>query len=154
MNKPTENRSHSSANNMESIQKPHLSDEQMLLALDGELPAQEATRVDVHVAACWSCRARREQIEKAIGDVVEYRDRLIEPYFSLPTSGRPRFVTRLEEFARTLARPPLWNRILRALRVFESTARDASSHHAWTGALVVASLALFLYLRFWEVTKG
>jgi hypothetical protein len=151
--KPTENRSHSSADNKQSSQNPHLSDEQLLFALDGELSAHETARVEVHVTSCWSCRARREQIEKAIGDVVGYRDRLIQPYFPIPTGKRSGFVTRLEEFARTAARPTLRSRILRALRMFESIAQDATPRHAWAGALVVASLALFLYLRLWEVPK-
>jgi hypothetical protein len=153
MHKPTENRSHSWADNKQSIQNPHLSDEQLLLALDGELSAQEATRVDVHVASCWSCRARRDQIEKAIREVVEYRDHLIQPYFPIPTGRRARFVTRLEELARTAARPPLWSRILKALRVFESIAQDAIPRHAWTVVMVLGGLSFFLYLRLWETPK-
>src|ERR1700735_3946704 len=112
MRRSTEKRSRSSADNNQFNQNPHLSDEQLLLALDGELSAHEAAWVEVHVTSCWSCRARREQIEKATGDVVEYRDRLIQPYFPIPTGKRSGFVTRLEEFARTAARPTLRSRIL------------------------------------------
>ena len=84
MDKPTESRSNRSADNKKSQQNPHLSDAQLLLALDGELSAHEDEHVDGHLDACWSCRARREQIEKAIGDVVEYRERLMKPYFPMP----------------------------------------------------------------------
>jgi hypothetical protein len=149
----TEKRSQSLADNNQSSQNPHLSDEQLLLSLDGELSAHETARVDVHVVSCWSCRARREQIEKAIGLVVEYQARLFEAYLPIPTGGRARFVTQLEELARTAARPPLWSRILRTLRMFESIAQDTIPRHAWTGVVVLASLALFLYLRLWEAPK-
>ena len=153
MNKPIENRGQSMADNKRSKQNPHLSDEELLLALDGELSDNEAARVDAHVESCWSCRARREQIEKAIGNIVEYRDRLIQPYFAIPIGGRARFITRLKDLARTAARPSLWSRILRALRVFESIAQEAIPRHAWTIVFVIASLSIFLYLHLWGAPK-
>jgi anti-sigma factor RsiW len=36
----------------------HLSDQELLLAADGELPTDSAAQVHAHLAACWSCRAR------------------------------------------------------------------------------------------------
>src|SRR5579863_7270139 len=132
MHRFTKKRSQSPRDNNQSNQNHHLSDEQLLLALDGELSTQEAARVDAHVLSCWSCRARREQIEKAIGHVVEYRARLIEPYLPIPPGGRARFITRLEELARTAARPPLWSRILRTFHELESIAKNAIPRHAWT----------------------
>jgi hypothetical protein len=48
----------------------HLSDEELLLAADGELPARAAGRVQSHLAACWSCRARQQELERAIGAFV------------------------------------------------------------------------------------
>ena len=92
MYKPNENRNNSSVENRKSNQNPHLSDEQLMLALDGELSAHEAAQVEDHVASCWTCRARREQIEKVIGDVVDYRDQLVQPFFSISIGGRSRFV--------------------------------------------------------------
>src|ERR1700730_4326716 len=118
MDKPTEGRSLKLGDKKKSKQNPHLCEEQLLQALDGELSASDALQVEVHVASCWSCRARREQIEKAIGDVVEYRDHLVQPYFPLPIAGRSMFVTRLEQLAASIGRPPLWKRILRAPRIF------------------------------------
>src|ERR1700687_5240102 len=113
MDKPTESRSNKSADNKKFQQNPHLSDEQLLLALDGESSAHDAAQVKGHLEACWSCRARREQIEKAIGDVVEYRDHLLRPHFPMPLGGRSTFVTRLEQLALSVGRPRLWRRILR-----------------------------------------
>jgi hypothetical protein len=151
MDKPAESRSGSSGDNKKSNHNPHLSDEQLLLTLDGESSASEAEAVEVHLEACWSCRARREQIEKAIGYVVEYRDHLIRPYSAVSASGRAMFVARLEQLARSVGRPPLWSRIVKALRVFGSISQRVVPRHVWIGALVVASFALFVFTRFWEV---
>jgi hypothetical protein len=52
----------------------HLSDQELLLAADGELSARPAERVQAHLAACWSCRTRKQEIERAIGEFVrDYR---------------------------------------------------------------------------------
>src|SRR5882762_1462124 len=110
MDKPTESRGHTSADK-KSNQNPHLSDEQLLLTLDGESSAQEAAEVGVHLEACWSCRARRDQIEKAIGDVVQYRDQLMQPYSHVSTGGVGIFVARLEELARSIGGLSLRSRI-------------------------------------------
>jgi len=48
----------------------HLSDEQLLLELDGELKTRAANRVREHLSACWSCRARRNELEAAITNFV------------------------------------------------------------------------------------
>jgi len=48
----------------------HVSDEELTLAVDGELSARAAGRVQSHLAACWSCRTRKQEIERAIGEFV------------------------------------------------------------------------------------
>ena len=51
----------------------HLSDQDLLLSADGELPARRAAQVRAHLAACWDCRARMAQIEETIADFVRLR---------------------------------------------------------------------------------
>ena len=46
----------------------HLSDEEMLLAADGELPPVREAQVRAHFAACWGCRSRMAEIEATIVD--------------------------------------------------------------------------------------
>ena len=96
----TESRVPSSADNKKSEQNPHLSDEQLLLTLDGESSAHEAAAVQAHLEACWSCRARGDQIETAIGDVVEYRDHLMNSHSPVPSGGQAVFVARLVTYSR------------------------------------------------------
>jgi len=139
------------ADRQKSNQNPHLSDEQLLLALDGELSANESAQVELHVESCWSCRSRREQIEKAIRDVVEYRDHLIQPYFSISAGRRSTFVTRLEQLAVSIGRPPLWKRVLQAGRTLWAISQIGVPRYVWIGAPVVAILALFSLMHLWHV---
>src|ERR1700730_10184893 len=118
MDKATESRSDSSADNKKSNHNPHLSDEQLLLALDGELLACEAAQVNVHLQACWSCRVRSEQIEEAIADVVKYRDHLTKPFLPLSPDGRANFVAQLQQLARRVRRISLWGRLVGVLYAF------------------------------------
>jgi len=48
----------------------HLSDEELLLAADGEFSTRASERVQSHLAACWSCRTRQQDLERAIGEFV------------------------------------------------------------------------------------
>jgi hypothetical protein len=153
MDKSNESRSQSSADNKKSQQNPHLSDEQLLLALDGESSAHEAAQVASHLEACWSCRTRREQIEKAIGDVVEYRFHLMKPYFPMPMGGRSMFVARLEQLALSVGRPPLWKRILRGPRALVAISQALVPRYVWIVTLLAASTVLFSFMRLWQVPK-
>lgn len=49
----------------------HVSDQELLEACDGELAPRDAARVQAHLAACWSCRGRRTEIERTISDFVK-----------------------------------------------------------------------------------
>ena len=72
----------------------HLSDRELLLAADGELPARDAGRVRAHLAACWTCRARTREIEGAISEFVRVYRR--EPKASLPPPDGPRALLRAQ----------------------------------------------------------
>jgi hypothetical protein len=76
----------------------HLSDEELILAADGELPPGKAARIRAHMATCWTCRTRMNEIETTIADLVHiYRD---DPD-RLPPSAGPRALlkARLAELA-------------------------------------------------------
>ena len=65
------------------LQGFHLSDQELLMAVDGELSARETTRVESHLSTCWACRTRKQEIEGAIGQFVRLHrgslDNLIPP---------------------------------------------------------------------------
>jgi hypothetical protein len=66
----------------------HLSDRQMLLDIEGELSARDKQKVQAHFDSCWICRARRQELEGAIGDFV--RGRQSEFDTKLPPADGPR----------------------------------------------------------------
>jgi hypothetical protein len=72
----------------------HLSDEEMLLAADGELPARRAAQVRAHLAACWDCRARMAEIEGTIADFARTHRQTLDP--KLPPIAGPRALLRAQ----------------------------------------------------------
>jgi len=50
---------------------PHLSDHDILLAMDGELPPSQAALAQSHLLHCWRCRTRRVELEQAVAAVVQ-----------------------------------------------------------------------------------
>ncbi len=63
----------------------HLSDQNLLLDLEGELSARKARAVRAHLEGCWTCRARRRQLEDAIEDFVRLRQTV-----EIPPADGPR----------------------------------------------------------------
>ena len=51
----------------------HLNEEDLLLAIDGELSGSRAEQVEEHLAACWDCRTRKQNLEKTIRNLVQAR---------------------------------------------------------------------------------
>src|ERR1700676_1157206 len=153
MDKAADNRSESAAGNKKCDKNPHLSDEKLLFAMDGELAAGESAQVKIHLQACWSCRARSEQIEEAIASVVEYRDLLATSFGPTSTSGRAKFVTQLQQLSRSVGNPTLRSRVIGTLRAVQAFSQGALPRHAAISGLVIALLLLFFFSHPWEVRK-
>jgi len=68
-------------------QMAHLSDEELLFWVDGELPRRRAVKARVHLSACWACRSRMAQLEKTIHDFMHTYNSSIP---KLPSSSGPR----------------------------------------------------------------
>jgi hypothetical protein len=69
----------------------HISDQDLLLAADGELPARRTVQIRTHLAACWNCRARMAEIEATITDFARAH-RTLDPL--LPPVAGPRALLR------------------------------------------------------------
>jgi hypothetical protein len=82
----------------------HLSDEELLSAADGELPAQQAKEVAEHLTACWDCRARRARLDACVAGLVEARHREFDS--QLPAVAGRRALLKLE-MARMAKSKPL-----------------------------------------------
>jgi hypothetical protein len=84
----------------------HISDEDLLLAIDGELEDQEADEVERHLLACWSCRTRCQEMEDAIAVYVRVHQRDLDS--RIPPAAGPRALlkSRLAHLAETTPAPP------------------------------------------------
>jgi hypothetical protein len=80
----------------------HIADQELMLALDGELSTRDAARVESHLTACWKCRARRQELENAIADYV----RLPKP--QLPAADGPRALLKAQIEQWSDRRPAAW----------------------------------------------
>jgi anti-sigma factor RsiW len=97
---------------------PHLSDQQLLLDVDGELPARDEKRVRAHLESCWKCRTRRQDLERAIADFVRIQQ--CEPDPLLPPAAGPRALlkARLAELSAAEPRPGAgWHFVLSAAAI-------------------------------------
>jgi hypothetical protein len=88
----------------------HLSDEDLILAADGELSARRRAEVSRHLESCRSCRERMLSLQTAIADFVGARNSQMNA--QLPPAAVPRALlrARLAELAREPApyRFPFW----------------------------------------------
>src|SRR5580692_7048485 len=92
----------------------HLSDEDLLRAIDGELPEAEAADAEAHLENCWSCRARRQEIESAITVFMKVHERNLSPNLPQPAAPRALLRARIAQMpssARSNRLPPLWIQI-------------------------------------------
>ena len=70
----------------------HLSDQEMLLAADGELSTRRAAQIHNHLTQCWACRARMAELEATIADFARAHRRTLDP--QLPPIAGPRALLR------------------------------------------------------------
>jgi hypothetical protein len=94
----------------------HLSDDTMTKLIDGELSSMHEFRAKSHLGKCWQCKARRETLEKAAFQVVEYRKHQLERRLPLSPKRREMFFERLDEVLEETATAPWWSRVLSQLR--------------------------------------
>ncbi len=98
----------------------HPENGQLLLYLDGELPAFKARRVRRHVEACWECRAEIRELEKTMAECVGYRRAVLQEH--IPAPPQP-WIDITREFARADRLKPvppphrMWLRPVAALAV-------------------------------------
>jgi hypothetical protein len=75
-------------------QEFHVSDRELLMAIDGELSTREAEQVASHLAACWECRARKQEMEGAIGEFIRFQRDSFDDL--IPPSDGPRALLRAQ----------------------------------------------------------
>ena len=73
-------------------EESHLSDQDLAQAADGELAAARLAKVRAHLAACWPCRARMNEIEAAMISLVRLQREVLDA--RLPPIAGPRALLR------------------------------------------------------------
>jgi hypothetical protein len=109
----------------------HLDDRELVMALDGELPAKDAKRVRSHLEACWTCRARQHELEKAVSNFVQLHKQSEPAPFSSASGPRALLKARMGEMAEQRTSP------LQTLRRWRPR---AGSRYAWVGGTIAAVL--------------
>jgi hypothetical protein len=89
----------------------HLSDQELLLAADGELDARRAAQVRAHLASCWHCRARMAEIEGTIADFARAYRQTLDSQLPPINGSRALLKAQLAELAAT-AQVGSWRRFL------------------------------------------
>src|SRR5262245_8162630 len=82
-------------------QESHVSDQELALLADGELDPGRAPEVVAHLADCWFCRARKEDIENAIVDFVRVQRQTLDGRLPPPAPMRAMLKARLAQIAET-----------------------------------------------------
>jgi hypothetical protein len=82
----------------------HLTDRELVLAIDGELPANRLEKVARHLSECASCSARKSELERALSGFIRFHQDRLDPSIPAGAGGRAGLKARLEE--RASAPPP------------------------------------------------
>ncbi len=88
----------------------HLSDQVLLLYVDGELPFGQAWRTRVHLTACWECRARMADLETTIVDFVRAHHDSFDPTLQPIAGPRALLKARMSELAKRTPPSRFWQR--------------------------------------------
>jgi hypothetical protein len=111
----------------------HLTDHEILLAADNELPPKRAS----HLSRCWACRARKEETDDAIRNFVGFHRDVFDPMLRPPAGPRALLRAQLSELAG------------------QSPARAKSFHlPAWSRAVAVMAAVLILTALFGKWSLG
>jgi hypothetical protein len=87
----------------------HLTDEELLLAADGELGSKRAAQITDHLSECWLCRARKQTLEQAIVDFIRLHRDHFDPLLPSAAGPRAKLRARLAEVAGAQERrPKVW----------------------------------------------
>ncbi|MDE1162280.1 MAG: hypothetical protein PW792_10095 [Acidobacteriaceae bacterium] len=99
----------------------HLTPQQLLSYLDGELPKAEIANTAQHLHSCWTCRTEIERLERDIAVILDAHHESFAPSMPQPPSAWPSFDALM---AKTEPQPKKsWVRFREALQSFFMPAR-------------------------------
>ncbi len=99
----------------------HVSDDELLCYVDGELGPKQAANIRDHLEACWTCRAKMEKIQQTIAAFVDYLNCDFAPNLDPPPRQWRTFRARMARVIVETGEPSAPYRRLVALRSVLST---------------------------------
>ncbi len=107
----------------------HPSFEELILYLDGEA-TPKADKVESHLKSCWSCRLRREKVDRVISIFMETRSASLRASPKFPPHALASFETKLDQLHSESGSPPFFSGLIRtrvqALRFYFTPLRFAT----------------------------
>jgi anti-sigma factor RsiW len=86
----------------------HLSDQELVLAADGELNPRQDAQVRAHLSACWQCRTRLRGLEGAVADFVHLHSATLDPQLPPAAGARAMLKAQLAEIASRTGSRSAW----------------------------------------------
>jgi hypothetical protein len=117
----------------------HVSDEQLIAAIDADCPRPLSANAGRHLERCWQCLARKEQLKDTIFKVVDYQQQLLAEFLPPPARGEERFLTRLDSQIES-ARHGFWPRLVKHLRSLGSLPMNPVFASVLVVVLAISSL--------------
>jgi hypothetical protein len=90
------------------FEQSHLSDQELLLVVDGELSERDAARALAHLSGCWTCMSRKQEIEAAIGQFIRVQRGTLGG--KIPPREGPRAMLKAQLAQLAESQPPRWFR--------------------------------------------
>jgi hypothetical protein len=117
----------------------HPDENDLLLALERELPPEEIEEIERHLGGCWSCRARFEEMQRGILVFVEYREDRYLPSLESPPNAFRSFPGQLRNVIDDDS-----SGIVTALRKAFATLLAVPAYVRWSAAVaVITAIGLF-----------
>src|SRR5271170_5153467 len=90
------------------IHLSHLSDEELLLAVDRECSPRRAAMVREHIAQCPACHTRMNELERTLADFLSFHEESVQSRPSPETRSRNALKAQLSQAGRTTGDSPPW----------------------------------------------
>jgi len=119
----------------------HLSDDVLSRHVSGEVESRELDGIQKHLAKCWKCRSRHDELDRAAMKFVELHKQLGAPNPPEAPKWRETFLARLDQSALELAPSPWWSRFGHQFGAQWSA--NMNPVLASAAVLLVASVVLF-----------
>src|SRR5580698_636050 len=94
---------------MTEIQHPDFED--LLLLVDESTPSRSNRWVRKHVAACWKCRNRLEELQETVREFARYHEKVVLPNIPAAPQVWPDLRRRMQEADESSQMFGLWTRV-------------------------------------------